>query len=185
MSCTSRIAQEYEARTVPAPASTSRNKGGADSDAIEAGWEAAGFMLTLQHYVSAVASTCDSLAGASAADGKGLLETWQGRARNGVFLDASRLYQTALVAAVQKSSGKQAADRLLAGQMEVVRQQGDGEAEKLLAGTTAEKADTCRRVAADMAAGEYDIAERVPYYATLDRMVRDLGADDKASGPTP
>ena len=97
-----------------------------------------------------------------------------------MFLDASRLYQTAFVAAVQKSSGKQAADRLLAGQMEVVRQQGDDEAEKLLAGTPKKKAETCRRVAVDMAAGEYDITELVTYYATLDRLVRDLGADERA-----
>lgn len=179
-SCASRIAQRNHART--APASASRSDGSVDSDAIEVAWEAAGFTLTLQHYLSTLASACDPLSHASAPDGKGLLETWEGRARNGVFLDASRLYQTALVAAVQKSSGKQAADRVLARQMELVRQQGDDEAKKLLAGTTAGKTKTCRSVAADVVAGEYDITERVPYYATLDRLVRDLAVDDRADG---
>lgn len=182
-SCTSSIARTHQERT--AAASSPGNASAADTDAMVAGWEAAGFTLTLQHYLSTLASTCDSMPGAAAAGGKGLLQTWQERARNGVFLDASRLYQTAFVAAVQDASGKQAADRVLARQMEWVRQQGDEEAEKLLAGKTAEKGKTCRDVAADVAAGEYDITERVPYYTTLDRLVRDLGGKDRSDGRAP
>lgn len=179
-SCTSHVAWKHEAVAAAKP--TARNVSTADSDAIETGWEAVGFMLTLQHYFSALASTCDAMPGATAAGGKGLLETWQKRARNGEFLDASRLFRTALLVAIQKSSGKQAADRILAGQMKAVREQGDDEAEKLLAGTAAERTQTCRRVAADLAAGEYDITERAPYYATLDRLVHGMSRDDAAEG---
>jgi hypothetical protein len=182
-SCTSSIARQHQARTAAAP-----RPGHVivpDTDAIVAGWEAAGFTLTLKHYLSTLASTCDSLPGASPASGESLLRAWQDRARNGVFLDASRLYQTAFVAAVQQARGKQAADRLLARQMALVRQQGDEEAKKLLAGKAAEEAETCRQVAADVAAGEYDITERVPFYPTLDRLVRDLSGEDRTDGRAP
>lgn len=178
-SCVSQIAKNRETLTAPvsptAPAPP--NESATDSDVVLTRWKAVGFALTLQHYLSTLASTCDSLPGA-AAGGKGILQTWQGRARNGLFLDASRLYQTAFVAAVQKSDGEQAAQGVLARQMEVVRQQGDGEARKLLSGSAAENEKTCRRVEADVAAGEYDLGEGIPYYATLDRLSRELAADE-------
>lgn len=182
-SCTAHITLGQQPSAEPAPAKRSATH--VDSDAIEAGWDAAGFTLTLQHYLSTLAATCDPIPEVKAAGGKGLLEAWQDRGRNGVFLDVSRMYQTALVTAVQKSTGKQAADRLLAGQMDLVRRMGDDEAKKLLAGTTADTAQTCRRAAADVAAGEYDITRKVAYYATLDRMAHDLGADDGTEGRSP
>lgn len=181
-SCTSSFAAKRNALTQRA--SAAGNEPAIDSNAVEAGWEAAGFTLTLQHYLSALASTCDSLPGVSV-DGKGIFDMWQERARNGVFLDASRMYQTTLLVAVQNSSGKQAADRILAGQMALVHQQGDGEAAKLLAGTPAQVAETCRRAAAHVTAGEYDITEKLPVYATLDRMARDLAPDGDSDAGAP
>ncbi|UGB37484.1 hypothetical protein [Frateuria soli] len=181
-SCTSSFAAKRDA--LAQHASASRKEPATDSSAVEAGWEAAGFTLTLQHYLSALASTCDSLPGVSA-DGEGIFDTWRERARNGMFLDASRMYQTTLLVAVQNSSGKEAADRILAGQMALAHQQGDVEAAKLLAGTPAQVAETCRRTAAHVTAGEYDITEKLPVYATLDRMARDLGADGHSDAGTP
>lgn len=171
-SCVARI----RAHTGPAIKPANRNHRSTDTAEVEARWEAIGFTITLQHYLSTLAAACDAMPGASAPL-KGLLQTWQERGRNGSFLDASRMYQTALVTAVQKSSGEEAAQRMLANQMALVRQQGDDEANKLLGDDSSRRAETCRQVRADLAVGQYDIGRDLPMYATLDALVRELHGD--------
>ena len=175
-SCVARI----RAHTGPLTTSASRNRRSTDTAEVEARWEAIGFTITLQHYLSTLAAACDAMPGASVPP-KGLLRAWQERGRNGVFLDASRMYQTALVTAVRESSGEEAAQRILANQMALVRQQGDDAASRLLDEDPSGRAETCRQARTEVAAGQYDIGQSLPMYATLESLVRELGGNGNGS----
>jgi len=178
-SCVSRITNLAGAGTEGA----GQADDGPDSSIFVKRWEAAGFVITMQHYVATLSSACAPILGDKR--GESLLEQWRNQAPNGLFLDISLAYQEAFIAAVEKSSGKQAAQAVLARQMDLARQMGDDEARKLLAGNTAAKADTCRRFADDVAAGAYTIVQRVPYYDTLKEWSHHVTVVDATHGGAP
>lgn len=163
---------------------TARKANAADQDVVLKQWEAVGFVITLQHYVSTLASACEPVLGIAGKEGGRLLKNWRNQTPNGLFLEISLAYQHAFVAAVEKSEGKQAAQGVLTRQMNLVRQQGDDEARKLLGGTASAKAETCRRFQTDVASGAYNIGEGMRYYDTL-AALSDQMLEDDSSGPNP